>query len=73
MYAGCLLATGSMLNLFYLLSIEAEVLYQANRTVEALEAMSEGEAMVERCKERWGVRRNATPNALYFTVPSALT
>jgi adenylate cyclase len=46
-------ATGSMLLIPYYLGIMAEALHIADRTSEALEAISEAEAMIERSGERW--------------------
>jgi predicted ATPase len=46
-------ATGSMLLIPYWLALKAEALYLANRISEALEAIREAEALVERSKERW--------------------
>ena len=45
-------ATGAVLALPYLLAQKAEALCLANRTSEALEAISEAEALVERFEER---------------------
>jgi predicted ATPase len=45
-------ATGSMLGVPYFLSLKAEALYLAHRTSEALEAISEAEALVERSEDR---------------------
>ena len=45
-------ATGSMLDVPYLLALKAEALHLADRTSEALEAISEAEALVERFEER---------------------
>jgi hypothetical protein len=44
-------ATGAMLLMPYLLTLKAEALYLADRTSEALEAISEAEALVERFEE----------------------
>src|SRR5258705_11300843 len=44
---------GSMLFLPCFLALKAEALYFANRTFEALEALTEGEAVVERSEGRW--------------------
>jgi len=44
-------ATGSILLMPYLLTLKAEALYLADRTSEALEAISEAEALVERFEE----------------------
>jgi adenylate cyclase len=46
-------ATGAVLALPYFLAQKAEALYLANRTSEALEAISEAEAFVERTEARW--------------------
>jgi predicted ATPase len=46
-------ATGSMLLIPYWLALKAEALHLANRTSEALEAIREAEALVERSEERW--------------------
>jgi predicted ATPase len=45
-------ATGAMLDVPYFLSLKAEALYLAHRTSEALEAISEAEALVERSEDR---------------------
>ena len=45
-------ATGAILAVPYYLAIRAEVLYLAHRTSEALEAISEAEALVERFEDR---------------------
>jgi predicted ATPase len=44
---------GSMLTLPYWLALKAEALHLADRTSEALEAIREAEALVERSEERW--------------------
>ena len=46
-------ATGSMLCVPYFLALKAEALHLADRTSEALEAIKEAEALVERSEERW--------------------
>ena len=46
-------ATGSMLRMPYFLALKAEALHLADRTSEALEAIAEAEAWVERSEERW--------------------
>jgi serine/threonine protein kinase/predicted ATPase len=46
-------ANGRMLPLPYFLGLKAEALHQAGRTPEALEAIKEAEALVERFEERW--------------------
>ena len=45
-------ATGAMLHVPYYLAIKAEVLYLAHRTSEALEAISEAEALVNKSEDR---------------------
>jgi predicted ATPase len=45
-------AAGSMLRMPYYLALKAEALHLANRTSEALEAINEAEAVVERFEER---------------------
>jgi hypothetical protein len=47
------MATGAILAVTYYLALKAEALYLAQRTSEALEAISEAEALVERSEERW--------------------
>jgi predicted ATPase len=46
-------STGAMLRLPYFLALKAEALHLANRTSEALEAIREAEAMVEKSEGRW--------------------
>src|ERR1700751_3750912 len=46
-------ATGAILRLPYFLALKAEVLHLANRTCEALEAIRDAEALVERTEGRW--------------------
>ena len=46
-------ATGSTLGLPFDLALKAEALHLANRTTEALDAMREAEALVERLGEFW--------------------
>jgi adenylate cyclase len=46
-------ATGSKVNASYFLALKAEALYLADRTPEALEAISEAEAAAERSEERF--------------------
>ena len=46
-------ATGSMLRMPYFLALKAEALHLADHTSEALEAIAEAEAWVERSEERW--------------------
>jgi predicted ATPase len=46
-------ATGAVLAVPYYLALKAEALYLADRTFEALEAIKEAEAVVERSEGRW--------------------
>ena len=46
-------ATGAALRLPYFMSLKAEALYLADRTVEALEAIKEAEVVAERSEGRW--------------------
>ena len=46
-------AAGSMWAVPYYLALKAEALHLAERTPEALEAISEAEALVEKSEERW--------------------
>jgi predicted ATPase len=46
-------AIGSMLCMPYYLALKAEALHLADRTSEALEAIREAQAMLERSGERW--------------------
>ncbi len=46
-------ATGAIIGLPYLLGMKAEALHLVDRTSEALEAIKEAEALVERFEERW--------------------
>jgi predicted ATPase len=45
-------ATGAVLRVPFFLGLKAEALYRADRTSEALEAISEAEALVERFEDR---------------------
>ena len=45
-------ATGAVLNLPYFLGLKAEALHLADRTPEALKAINEAEALVERSEDR---------------------
>ena len=45
-------ATGTVLNVPYFLGLKAEALHLADRTSEALEAINEAEALVERFEDR---------------------
>ncbi len=46
-------ATGSTLNLSYLLALKSEALYETDRVAEALDTLGKGMAYVNRCEERW--------------------
>ena len=46
-------ATGATLTVPFFLALKAEALHLADRTSEALEAISEAEALIERSEERW--------------------
>jgi predicted ATPase len=47
------MATGAMLCVDYFLALKAETLYLAQRSSEALEAIREAQALVDRSGERW--------------------
>jgi predicted ATPase len=46
-------ATGSMLEMPFLLALKAQALHLADRTTEAIEAIREAEALAERFEQRW--------------------
>jgi hypothetical protein len=46
-------ATGTMVGAPFLLALKAEALYLADRTVEALQAIRDADALVERSEARW--------------------
>jgi predicted ATPase len=46
-------ATGSMLDMPFLLALKAEALHLADRTSDALEAITEAEALIERFENRY--------------------
>ena len=55
-------ATASILDMPFLLALKAEALHLAGRTAEALEAIREGDALVERFENRyWSARTAPTP------------
>jgi serine/threonine protein kinase/tetratricopeptide (TPR) repeat protein len=60
-------AIGSILSVPYSLSLKAEALHLANRTVEALEAIKEAEALVERSEERWWCAELHRLRAVFLT------
>jgi hypothetical protein len=51
----------------FLLGLKAEALHLADRTSEALEAITEAEALVARTEERWWCAELHTGFALYFS------
>jgi adenylate cyclase len=46
-------ATGAVLGLAYYLALKAEALHLADRTSEALQAIKDAEAVVQKTEERW--------------------
>ncbi len=64
-------AAGAMVVLPYLLAGKAEALHLADRTSEALEAISEAEAVVERSGERWWCAEMHRLRAVFLAVLGA--
>jgi predicted ATPase len=64
-------ATGSMLVVPYWLALKAEVLHLADRTSEALEAITEAEALVVRTEERWWCAELHRLHGLFLAALSA--
>ena len=64
-------ATGSTLMVPYYLGLKAEALHLANRTSEALEAIAEAQAMVERSEERWWSTELHRLRAVFLTALGA--
>ena len=64
-------ATGSMLVVPYWLALKAEVLHLADRTSEALEAITEAEALVVRTEERWWCAELHRLRAVFLTAMGA--
>ncbi len=64
-------ATGAILRLPYFLALKAEALHLANRTSEALGAIREAEAMVERSQGRWWSAELHRLRALFLTAIGA--
>jgi predicted ATPase len=64
-------ATGAALRLPYFLSLKAEALYIADRTVEALEAIKEAEVVAERSEGRWWCAEMHRLGAVFLTALGA--
>jgi len=64
-------ATGSILTMPNLLALKAEALHLSNRTSEALEAIKEAEALVERSEERWWCAELHRLRGVFLTAMSA--
>jgi hypothetical protein len=66
-----LMATGAMLTTPYFLTLKAEALYLANRTLEALEAVREADRLVARTAERWWYAELHRLRAVFLTALGA--
>src|SRR5262249_51172016 len=64
-------ATGAVLMLPYWLALKAEGLHLADRTSEALEAINEAEAVIERREERWWSAELHRLRGVFLTTISA--
>jgi predicted ATPase len=64
-------ATGAVLRMPYFLALKAEALHLADRTSEALEAIAEAEAWVERSEERWWCAELHRLRAVFLTAIGA--
>jgi predicted ATPase len=64
-------ATGSILTVPYWLALKAEALHLADRTAEALEAISEAEALVDKSEERWFYAELHRLRAVFLTALGA--
>jgi predicted ATPase len=64
-------ATGATLRLPYFLSLKAEALHLADRTVEALEAIKEAEVVAERSEGRWWCAEMHRLRAVFLTALGA--
>jgi len=63
--------TGSTIDLPYLLSLKAEALYLADRTIEALEAIREAQTLVERSEALWCRAELQRLEGVFFTAMGA--
>ena len=62
-------ATGAMLRMSYFLALNAESFHFADRVSEALEAIAEAKAWVERSEERWwGAERHRLRGILLVAI-----
>ena len=66
-----ILATGSMLNMSFVLALKSEALQLQNRTIEALETLIEAEAMAERFEERWWSAEMHRLRGVFLTIIDA--
>jgi predicted ATPase len=64
-------ATGAMLRMPYFLALKAESLHLAGRTAEALDAIADAEAWVERSEERWWCAELHRLRGVFLAVISA--
>jgi predicted ATPase len=64
-------ATGAMLRMPYFLALKAESLHLAGRTAEALDAIADAEAWVERSEERWWCAELRRLRGVFLTVIGA--
>jgi hypothetical protein len=64
-------ATGSMIHMPYFLALKAEALHLADRTSEALGAIADAEAWVERSEERWWCAELHRLRAVFLTALGA--
>jgi hypothetical protein len=62
---------GPMLGLPYFLGLKAEALHLADRTSEALEAITEGDALVAKNEERWWCAELHRLRGVFLTVLGA--
>jgi hypothetical protein len=46
-------ATGTIVNMSYLVTLKSEALYESDRATEALESLRNAVALVKRCEEPW--------------------
>jgi predicted ATPase len=64
-------ATGSMVLVSYYLALKAEALHLPDRTLEALEAITEAEALADRSEERWWCAELHRLRAVFLTAIGA--